>query len=112
MIRPHRPKVLAQALLTAAAALAATGCASVDFTRDTATSGTFRSSARSFTILSWDLPRPARQAALENASDARLPGMKVTEQRVTDWGWWDWVLEIVSVRSATIRGTWGDPGEG
>lgn len=104
--------VCSKALLAVALLLPAVGCASVEFTRDTATSGTFRSSARSFTIFSWDLPRPARQAALENASDARLPGMQITEQRVTDWGWWDWVLEIISVRSASIRGTWGDRGEG
>jgi len=28
-----------------------------------------------------------------------------------DWGWWNWVLDIVSVRVGTIRGTWGFSGE-
>lgn len=97
--------VLAGALLALTA-----GCASVEFRRDTATSGTFVSSARSFTFLSWEMPRPALVAALENASDSKLPQLVITEQRATHWGWWDWVLEIVSSRSATVRGTWGDPG--
>lgn len=106
--RTRRP----QARLAAALALlAASGCASVSFTRETATSGTFRSSARSFTLFSFELPRPALQVAHENASDSGLPLLKVTSEHATHWGWWDWVLEIVSSRSATVRGTWGDPGE-
>ena len=28
-----------------------------------------------------------------------------------DWGWWDWVLDIISVRWARVRGTWGFTGE-
>jgi len=87
------------------------GCASVRFERDTATSGTFRSSARSFTIFSFEFPRSAVLAAHENVSDSGLPLLRVTSSRSTDWGWWDWVLEIVSTRSASVRGTWGDPGE-
>ncbi|MEZ6018049.1 MAG: hypothetical protein R3F49_23290 [Planctomycetota bacterium] len=112
-MKPLRPRTdTARARLLAATLLcAAASCASVDFTRDTATSGTFRSSARSFTILSWELPRPAEQVAHENASDSGLPLLHVTSERVTHWGWWDWVLEILSSRSATVRGTWGDPGE-
>jgi hypothetical protein len=37
--------------------------------------------------------------------------MVVEEARVSpDWGWWNWVLDIVSVRKATIKGTWGFDG--
>jgi len=109
MLRPgpaHRPS---RAVVAALLCLTA-GCASVEFTRDTATSGEFESSARSFTFLGWEVPRSALVAALENASDSRLPQLVITEQRATNWGWWDWVLEIISSRSATVRGTWGDPG--
>jgi hypothetical protein len=109
MKRTGRPLHPARAVAAALLALAA-GCASVDFKRDTETSGTFESSARSFTFLGWEIPRPALVAALENASDSRLPQLVITEQRTTDWGWWDWLLEIISSRSATVRGTWGDPG--
>ncbi len=108
--RPHSLRALAARSAAAGALSVALGCASVDFTRDTATSGTFRSSARSFTILSWEIPRPALQAAHENAADSGLPELQVTSERATDWGWWDWVLEILSTRSATVRGTWGDDG--
>ncbi len=38
--------------------------------------------------------------------------MQVTEVTLKpDWGWWNWVLDIVSVRSARIEGTWGFEGE-
>lgn len=102
---PTPLRAVAAALLSLVA-----GCASVEFTRDTSTSGTFESSARSFTFLGWEVPRPALVAALENASDSRLPQLVITEKHATNWGWWDWVLEILSSRSATVRGTWGDPG--
>lgn len=109
MTRPgptlHPVRAVAAAVLSLAA-----GCASVEFTRDTETSGTFESSARSFTFLGWEVPRRAIVAALENASDSRLPQLVITEKHATDWGWWDWVLEIISSRSATVSGTWGDPG--
>ena len=111
MPRPHRHAAVPARLAAAVALLVGAGCASVDFDRTTATSGTFRSSARSFTILSWEIPRPALQVAHENAADSGLPQLRVTSERATHWGWWDWVLEILSTRSATVRGTWGDPGE-
>jgi hypothetical protein len=86
-------------------------CASMKFEHTTATSGTFVSSGRAFTIFSIDLPRPALQIARENASDAGMAHMVVEEARVSpDWGWWNWVLDIVSVRKATIKGTWGFDG--
>lgn len=87
--------------------LAFTSCASLDVTRDTETSGTFRSSGRSFTLLSWDMPRSAAQIAHSNVADTGLPNIEVTRASVTDWGWFDWILEIVGVRSANVRGTWG-----
>ena len=113
-----RPKTVSTAsvLLTAAAlatlALSSSGCASVSFERETSTSGTFESSGWAFTFVSIDLPRPALQIARENASDAGLANMRVEEAYVTpDWGWWNWVLDIISVRKARVRGTWGYDGE-
>jgi hypothetical protein len=92
----------------ALAALALCACTSLSIERDTLTSGTFRSRAWSFTILSWDLPKAALDTARENASDTRLLNLQVKDVDVTpDWGWWNWVLDILSVRVATIRGTWG-----
>ena len=99
-------------LLALLLALALTGCTSLQIDRDTLTSGTFRSRAWAFTILSWDLPKGALDIARENASDTRLVNMRVEEARVTpDWGWWNWVLDILSIRVATISGTWGFSGE-
>lgn len=86
-------------------------CASIDITRDTQSSGTFVSKGFAFTIVSIDVPRPALLIARDNAADARLTNMKVTHSRVTpDLGWWDWLLDIISVRWATIEGTWGFSG--
>ena len=92
-------------------ALLMSSCASLSVKRDTATSGTFNSSARSFTILSYSLPRPSIQIAHENIADAGLPNTHATSVTHTDWGWFDWVLEIISVRSARVKGTWGFNGE-
>jgi len=85
-----------------------TACASVDFERTTETSGTFVSVGQSFTIFSIDLPKEALQIARENAVDSGLAHLQVDSVTVSpDWGWWNWVLDIVSVRKATLRGTWG-----
>lgn len=87
-------------------------CSSIRVERTTKTSGTFRSRAWAFTILSWDLPQTALGRARENAADTRLVNMQVSRVRVTpDWGWWNWVFDIISVRVATIEGTWGFTGE-
>lgn len=95
------------------AALLATGCASVEFQRDTETSGTFRSSAHAFTILSWDLPKAALDTARENASDARQPNLVVEEIDVTpDFGRWDWLMDIIGWRKVVLTGTWGFRDEG
>ena len=94
--------------MLALAALALSACTSLSIERDTLTSGTFESRAWGFTILSWDLPKAALDTARENASDTRLLNLQVEEVDITpDWGWWNWVLDILSVRVATIRGTWG-----
>jgi len=87
-----------------------TGCAHLEFRRDTATSGTFTSTGTAVTLLTWDLPKSALMIAQENASDARQPNLRVTSERVYPYlGWFDWVLDIVGIRYARIEGTWGFP---
>jgi len=84
------------------------GCANLSFTRDSPTSGEFRSTGFSFTILSWDLPKGARLIAQENASDANLPNTVVERDTVFPYlGPLDWLLDIVGVRYAVIEGSWG-----
>jgi hypothetical protein len=96
----------------ALSALHLAACASISIQRDTETSGRFESSGTAFTILSIDLPKPALNIARDNASDARLTNMQVTDVAVTpDLGWWDWLLDIVGVRRARVRGTWGFTGD-
>lgn len=98
-------------LSSLALALLLGSCASVDFTRSTATSGTFESTGWAFTIFTIDLPQGALQIAYENASDSNLANMRVDEIEVTpDWGYWNWVLDIISVRRARITGVWGFDG--
>ncbi|HVS17121.1 MAG TPA: hypothetical protein VMT18_00880 [Planctomycetota bacterium] len=89
-----------------------TACSSIQVERTTKTSGNFRSRAWAFTLLSWDMPQTALGRARENAADTRLVNMQVSRVRVTpDWGWWNWLFDILSVRVATIEGTWGFTGE-
>ncbi len=97
----------------AALSLALLGsCASIDITRDTQTSGHFESTGTAFTILSIDVPKPALNIARDNAADARLTNMQVTEiLRRPDLGDWDWLLDIIGVRYVRIVGTWGFTGE-
>lgn len=105
---PRLPRAFAGLALC----LALAACSSIRVERDTKTSGTFRSRGWAFTILSWDLPQTALGRARENAADTRLVNMQVTKVRVTpDWGWWNWIFDIISVRVATIEGTWGFTGE-
>lgn len=93
--------------------LATCGCASLDLERDTQTSGTFRSSALSFTVLSYDLPERALDVAIANASDAERPNSVITSQAVfPNLGPLDWLLDILSVRYAVVEGTWGFAEEG
>lgn len=105
--RTKRPGASRKGLLACALLLTLSSCAQLSVQRDTETSGTFTSSARSITILSWEIPRSAIQIAHENAADAGLPNIEATSVTATDWGWFDWILEIVSTRSARVTGTWG-----
>ncbi len=92
-------------------ALLLASCASLDTTRETQSSGRFVSRGFAFTIASIDIPRPALLIARDNASDARLTNMQVTRSTVVpNLGWWDWLLDIISVRWAVIEGTWGFSG--
>ena len=107
------PRTPRPALAVLAAALLVPACANVRFTRDTETSGTFRSTGVAFTILSWDIPKRSIDIARENASDARLPNLRVTKERVFPYlGPFDWILDIFSVRFARIEGEWGFAPEG
>ncbi|MFO1010417.1 MAG: hypothetical protein U1F29_10185 [Planctomycetota bacterium] len=102
----------ARALAACVAALCLTSaCASLEFRRDTQTSGTFTSRGWSFTILSFDIPKTAEQIARENASDANLANTQVTDVLVVPWfGPLDWLLDILGIRYCRIDGTWGFPG--
>ena len=83
-------------------------CASVKFDRRTQTSGTFRSSGIGLTIASIDIPKPAIDIARENASDANLANTEVVDMLIFPYlGPFDFLLDILSVRYARIRGTWG-----
>ena len=86
-------------------------CASLEFKRTTETSGTFESTGWAFTILKIDVPKSAMQIAVENASDSNLANMQVEETMVTpNLGWFNWLLDIISVRRASVSGTWGFEG--
>ena len=87
-------------------------CSSVSFERSTESSGTFEATGTAFTIFGVDLPRSALNQARENASDAGLHNLVVTEAKITPyWGIFDILLEIISVRHAVVRGTWGYVGQ-
>ncbi|MEE2940998.1 MAG: hypothetical protein VX460_11475 [Planctomycetota bacterium] len=102
-----RPGSVRASLLACTVLLTLSSCAQLSIRRDTETSGTFISTGRSITFLSWEMPRPAIQIAQENAADAGLPNIEATSVEATDWGWFDWILEIISTRSARVTGTWG-----
>lgn len=107
-MRTSRRVTTALQLLILSTCLTSTSCSSVEFQRTSESSGTFEASGTSFTIFSVDIPRSALNQARENASDAGLHNMEVTETTVWPYlGWLDFVFEIISVRRATIRGTWG-----
>ncbi|MDG1499997.1 MAG: hypothetical protein P8N31_09665 [Planctomycetota bacterium] len=83
-------------------------CASVEFHKNTTTSGTFESTGLAVTILSIDLPKGALDIARENASDARQPNTVITDAGVFPYfGPLDWLLDIIGIRYATVSGTWG-----
>lgn len=87
-------------------------CSSLSISRETQTSGRFKSSGWALTILSIDIPKQALDIARENASDSRLTNMQVETARVIPYlGWFDWLLDIISIRYARVEGTWGFDGE-
>lgn len=86
----------------------ATSCATLEFTRETESSGQFVATGKAVTLLSVDFPTGALIQARENVSDANLPNMDVTSvQVIPDWGGFNWILDIVSFRYARLEGTWG-----
>jgi hypothetical protein len=103
----HGRLVCASVLLVLASATFSS-CANLTFERDTETSGTFESSGFAVTLISFDLPKGAMLIARENASDANLANMIVTDTVVFPYlGPFDWILDIVGARYARVRGTWG-----
>jgi hypothetical protein len=109
---PTAPRRIARAALLALALAGAASCASIEVTRSTQTSGHFESKATSFMILWLDLPREAFDVARDNAADARLSNVRVTDAYVRPhFGWFDWIYQILGVRWATVRGTWGFAGD-
>lgn len=84
------------------------GCSSIEFARDTESSGTFRATGTSFVLFSVDMPRSALNQARENASDAGLHNLVVTSAEVWPyWGPLDFLIEMFGVRYAVIEGSWG-----
>lgn len=112
----HAPRVRTSSacrLLLATGLMVCTlaSCSSLEFTRETRTSGRFRATGLSFTILSIDLPKAALDIARENVSDSRATNLQVEKVKVRpDIGWFNWLLDIISVRRAVIEGTWGFDG--
>ena len=104
---------IARLAAAAGLVLGSSACASLDLERTTQTSGTFRSTALSFTILSLDVPKRAIDVAVENAADAQQPNAVITSQWVfPQLGPLDWLLDILSLRYAVVEGTWGFAEEG
>ena len=95
-------------LLAILCCCAASSCATLEFTRDTQSSGHFVATGKAVTFLSVDFPTGAMIQARENVSDANLPNMTVTSAKVVpDFGGFNWVLDILSFRYAKLEGTWG-----
>lgn len=95
-------------LLALCAPLVLAGCASLSVEPTDEGSGTFRSSAVSFTFLGRDFPQSALLLARANASDSQLPNLVVNEERVFPYFWrFDFLLDILSLRWASVSGTYG-----
>jgi hypothetical protein len=102
----------ARELVAALTAVLLASCANLEFTRDTQTSGHFKSSGFAVTLISYDIPAAAITIARDNASDARLTNIQVEEAKVwPNLGWFDWLFDIVGMRWATVSGTWGFRGD-
>lgn len=112
MSRPAPSVALAPLALVLCLAAGSSSCASIEVTRTTQTSGRFESKAFSVMLLWYDVPRRAIDIARDNAADARLTNVQVTEAYETPHlGWFDWLYRILGVRWARVRGTWGFSGE-
>ena len=106
MLRPRLASSLV--VLLVSACLWLPSCASVSLKRSTQTSGTYQSSGWAVTLFSIDIPRGALKIARENAADFHLANTTETYAKVTpDIAWLNWLFNIVSVRKATVKGTWG-----
>lgn len=105
----HRLHGAAQGLaICLTLSLLAPACASVSLERSTKTSGTYESVGWAFTLFTIDMPSGALDIARENAADFHLANTTETYAKVTpDLGWFNWVLDIISVRRAKVKGTWG-----
>ncbi len=107
-MRP-RPPALLRVLGALLLATALGSCASLDLDRSGPDGGTFRSTAWSFTFLSYDFPAPAISTARANAADSGLPDLVLRDETVIPYlGRLDWLLDIVSLRYARVSGTWGE----
>ena len=96
--------------LALACLLPSAACANLDFRASDASSGTFRSTALSFTFLGNDYPQSALLLARANAADSQLPNLVITEEHVFPYFWkLDFLLDIVSLRWASVSGTYGPP---
>jgi hypothetical protein len=108
--RPARHLRLGRLASIALLLATVSACSSMSFTRKSETHGEFYANGIAVTILGIDLPRSAVDIARENLSDARQPNMRVREQLVFPYfGVVDWILDIFSIRYASISGTWGFP---
>ena len=109
---PRLGRALATLVLCAGLLGPAASCASVRFERDTPTSGTFHSTAWAFTLAGFDFPSPAVLIARGNASESGLPNLEVRNESVQPYlGRFDWLLDLIMIRRASVRGTWGVPSE-
>jgi hypothetical protein len=103
------PAMLARARIVACVcAMLAASCASLSVDPADEGRGTFRSSAVAFTFLGRDFPQSAILLARANASDSRLANLVVTQERIFPYFWrLDFLLDVVSVRWASVQGTYG-----
>jgi hypothetical protein len=107
-----RAHPLRSAIPALALAISLGACASLSIDHKTQSSGTFRSTGWALTILSFDIPRSALAIARENASDARMTNVEVSEAKVVPFlGYFDWLLDIIGIRYASVEGTWGSAGK-
>ncbi len=109
---PPRASVLRSFFLASCLCLVTSACGSVEFTRDTETSGHFKARGFAVTFLSWDLPRSALNICRENIADAGFANTQVTKARVWPYlGPFDWIFDLIGLRWARVEGTWGFRGE-